>query len=705
MAAFKRMLYGGDYNPNQWPEEVWQEDMQMFRDAHINSATINVFSWAKIQPAENTYDFSCLDRMVEMLTRENYDIVMATSTAALPAWMVKDYPEVMFTDYEGRHHVFGGRHNFCPNSSVYRKFAARLTRKLATRYADNKNITCWHIANEYGVPCYCDNCQKAFRVWLRDRYKTIEALNKAWNMEFWGHSVYSWDEIVLPSALGDGIGEEKTAFAGMSIDYRRFMSDSILECYKMERDIIREIIPDALITTNLMGTFKGLDYFKWAKEMDIVAWDNYPSYNTPWSMTAMTHDLMRGLKDAPFMLMEQTPSQQNWQPYNSLKRPGQMRAQSYQTVAHGADTIQFFQLRRSVGGCEKFHGAVIAHAGTENTRVFREVAQLGGELEKLGTEILGTQKHSEVGIIFDWDNYWALEYTSGPSTDLRYVDQIHSYYRYFYERNISVDMIPVDADFSRYKVIAAPVLYMLKDGMKEALEEYVRSGGILITTYMSGIVGESDNVYLGGYPGPLREMAGIWVEEIDALAPEQYNHAVFTDGTACRCNLLCDLIHAEGAEVLAGYQDDFYAGMPAVTRNAYGKGTVYYVGSQLEAEGLAKVLTMAAEQADVKSVVPNEASNAISEVGGSDSREVQNGITDMTSESAEQGSSGSKAAGLEITCREDAKHRLYFVMNLSDGDKALPGSLAGLPDLLSGETAVEGSVLKKWDVMILKEEL
>ena len=232
-------------------------------------------------------------------------------------------------------------------------------------------------------------------------------------MEFWGHTIYDWDEIVLPNALSEGIGEDKTAFAGISIDYRRFNSDSLLENFKMERDAIRKYDPDTPITNNLMGTYKGLDYFKWAKEMDIVSWDNYPAYDTPWSMTAMRHDLMRGLKGQPFMLMEQTPSQQNWQPYNSLKRPGQMRAQSYQTIAHGSDTIQFFQLRRSVGACEKFHGAVIAHVGHENTRVFREVAQLGKELKELDC-ILGSDNPSKVGIIFDWDNYWALEYTSGP---------------------------------------------------------------------------------------------------------------------------------------------------------------------------------------------------------------------------------------------------------------------------------------------------
>ena len=535
---FKRILYGGDYNPNQWTKDIWQEDMRIFKDAHINTATINVFSWAKIQPSEHEYNFDELDEIVDMLSKENYDIVFATSTAALPGWMVRKYPEVMFTDYEGRQHKFGGRHNACPNSFVFKHYARELAYKLAERYADNPHVTCWHVSNEYGNECFCENCQKAFRVWLKDKYKTIDALNRAWNMEFWGHTVYDWDDVVPPNALSDGIGSEKTAFAGISIDYRRFYSDSQLACFKMERDAIKSVKPDAFVTTNLMGTFKGLDYFKWAKEMDVVSWDNYPSYDTPWSSIAMTHDLMRGLKDEPFMLMEQTPSQQNWQKYNSLKRPGQMRAQSYQTLAHGADTIQFFQLRRSVGGCEKFHGAVIAHVGNENTRVFREVAQLGAELESFGDRTLGSRNEAEVGLIFDWDNYWALEYTSGPSEDLKYVDQIHQYYQYFYKKNIGVDMIPVDADFSKYKIVVAPVLYMVKDGMKEALENFVKNGGILITTFMSGIVGQSDNVYLGGYPGPLREMAGVWVEEIDALAPEQKNKAKFADGSTAACGLL-----------------------------------------------------------------------------------------------------------------------------------------------------------------------
>lgn len=663
--TFKRILYGGDYNPEQWPREVWKEDMGFFRDASINSATINVFSWAKIQPAEDRYDFSELDEIVDMLSREGYDIVLATSTGAMPAWMVKRYPETARTDYEGRHHKFGQRHNACPNSPVYQKYAGALAGELAKRYGDDPHIVCWHINNEYGGECYCENCEKAFRVWLRKKYKTLEALEQAWNLRFWGHTIYDWDEIVLPNALSEGIGTDKTAFAGISIDYRRFNSDSLLEDFKLERDAIRRYDKDTPITTNLMGTYKGLDYFKWAKEMDLVSWDNYPGYDTPWSYTAMCHDLMRGLKGKPFMLMEQTPSQQNWQPYNSLKRPGQMRAQSYQTIAHGGDTIQFFQLRRSVGGCEKFHGAVISHAGTRETRVFREVSQLGKELKALGDRTLGAENQAQVGILFDWDDYWALEYTSGPSADLAYVEHIHQFYQYFYDRNIAVDMIPWDGKFSKYQVIAAPVLYMVKDGMKEALEEFVRKGGILVTTYMSGIVGGSDNVYLGGYPGPLREMAGIWVEEIDALAPQQKNQVLFSDGSRAGCGFLCDIIHLEGAESLADYGEDFYKGTPAVTRNSYGKGNVYYLGTKLEETGLGKILDMVVKDGKISAVIQ-------------------------------------EATGLEIACRKGEKGSFYFLINFRETPQKIPAFFAGTKDLLTDKVIEEGESMEKFEVRLIQ---
>ncbi|MEY8744935.1 beta-galactosidase [Bacillales bacterium AN1005] len=583
-----KMFYGGDYNPEQWDHETHLEDLRMFKLAGIDMATINVFSWALIQPDEVTYNFEGLDQLINSLYESGVYVCLATSTAAHPAWMAKKYPDVLRVDADGRKRKFGGRHNSCPNSPTYRKYSEKIADKLAERYKDHPAVLVWHISNEYGGDCYCDNCEKAFRVYLKERYQTLDQVNKAWNTNFWGHTFYDWDEIVLPSNLSEHWGNNNSTFQGISLDYSRFNSDSMLDCYRLEYDAIKKHIPDSVVTTNLMGFFKQLDYFKWAKYMDIVSWDSYPGLATPFSFTAMAHDLMRGLKDGqPFMLMEQTPSQQNWQPYNSLKRPGVMRLWSYQSVAHGADTIMFFQLRRSIGACEKYHGAVIEHVGHEHTRVFREVAELGKELQLLGDKTLDATVESKVAIVFDWDNWWAIEKSSGLTVALSYVDQIHKYYAAFFRRNIQVDIVSVDTDLSKYDIVLAPVLYMVKPGFADKLEKFVEAGGTFLTTFFSGIVNESDLVTTGGYPGELRKLLGIWVEEIDALLPEQKNSIVLKKAYGdlqgdYQCGMLCDLLHSEGAEVIAEYGEDFYQGMPVVTRNKFGKGEAWYVASDPE---------------------------------------------------------------------------------------------------------------------------
>lgn len=658
MTLFNNFIYGGDYSPNQWDAETVARDTTYFQEAGINSATLNVFSWAKIQPSEHLYDFSYLDEAIENLAAKGITTVLATSTAATPAWLYRDYPEVGRVDYDGRQHVFGRRHNACPNSLVYQKFASRLVEKLAENYGHHPAVQCWHINNEYGGECFCDKCAQAFRVWLKDKYGTIEAVNQAWNLEFWAHTVYDWSEIVLPNALSEGIGLEATAFAGISLDYRRFFSDSLLANFKMERDIIKAVKPQAIVTTNLMGTYKYLDYFKWAKEMDIVSWDSYPSFDTPPSLTAMTHDLMRSLKKAPFMLMEQTPSQQNWQPYNSLKKPGQLQAQSVQAIAHGANTIQYFQLKQSVGGCEKFHGAVIGHVGHNDTRVYREVQAIGHLLGDLPQDLLVANTPAKVGIFFDWDNYWALEYTSGPTQDLAYVEQIHHYYKYFYQKNISVDFLTFDDDLSAYNVIVAPVLYLTTPELVANIETFVKKGGVLITTFMSGIVDQSDNVHLGGYPGPFREMAGIWVEEFDALAPDARNSAKFEDGSEFETRLLCDAIHLEGAEALATYGTDFYQDTPVITKNSYGQGQVIYFGSMVEDAGIEKVLER---------------------------------YCDNISETE-----------LEITIRESADTRFTFILSQKNKAMPLPETYFGQVNLITKETLAEGRILKPFETIILK---
>ena len=592
----QNIFYGGDYNPDQWPEEIWQEDMRLFKKAGINIVTVPVFSWAKLQLNAETYDFSWLDKVMDLLAKNEIYACLATSTAAQPAWMSKKHPEILPVDFEGRKLKHGARANFCPTSPTYRKFSSLLAKKLAERYKDHPALLVWHINNEYRTYCYCEHCEQEFRLWLQKKYSTLEELNRCWCTDFWGHTIYEWDEINAPSALNEmwiDNGRECSCFQNISLDYNRFMSDSILACYVGEYEEIKKITPEILITTNFMGAFKPLDYFKWAKHMDIISWDNYPKLDAPMYKSALRHDLMRGLKEGqPFMLMEQTPSQQNWQAFNSLKKPGVLRLQSFQGVAHGADAIMYFQLRRSNGACEKFHGALISHEGSENTRVFKECSVIGEELSRLG-EIMDSRVKAKVGILFDWENWWAIELSSGPSVHLNYMEQIEKYYKPFYDMNISVDFLSPEHDFSSYEIIIAPVLYMLKESTAEKIEQFVESGGTFVTTFFSGIVDEHDLVVLGGYPGKLRKLMGVWVEEIDALLPGHTNKLIMSPDNlflspTYSCGLLCDIIHLEGAISLAEYGQDFYKGTPAITRNEYGKtlenkgGKAYYIGTDPE---------------------------------------------------------------------------------------------------------------------------
>ena len=575
-----KMVYGGDYNPEQWSKEIWEEDMRIFALAGIDIVTLNVFSWASLQPDEETYCFDQLDDIMNMVRSHGLHVCLATSTAAHPAWMAKKYPDVLRTEFNGMKRKFGGRHNSCPNSPTYQKYSVALAKELATRYQEYDNIVAWHISNEYGGECYCENCEKAFHSWLKNKYQTIAELNRVWNTSFWGHTFYDWDEVVLPNLLSEHFASERTMFQGISLDYRRFNSDSMLENYKNEYQVIKEITPEIQITTNLMGFYKPLDYQKWAKYMDFISWDNYPANEDSVARLALNHDLMRGLKGGmPFVLMEQTPSVTNWLAYNALKRPNVMRLWSYQAVAHGADAVMFFQMRRSIGACEKYHGAVIDHVGHENTRVFREIKALGDELQQIGDKTLGARANAKVAIVFDWDNWWAIEYSAGPSCELKYHDEILNYYTALHDLNISVDLIGVEDDLSQYEVVIAPILYMTKGNYDEKIRTFVAGGGTFVSTFFSGYVEEHDLVITGGYPGKLRDIFGIWVEELDALPNGSENFFTFK-GQKYPAKLICDILHLEGAQMLSSYGTDFYQDMPCLTRNEFGEGSAYYVATR-----------------------------------------------------------------------------------------------------------------------------
>lgn len=572
------LWHGGDYNPEQWPRATWDEDIQLMQQCHFEVATVGVFSWVSLQPEEERFTFEWLDTILEKLTAAGRKVCLATPTAAQPAWMSQRYPTILRADASGQRRHHGWRGNYCPTSPDYRRFATQIARKLAERYHGHPALVAWHISNEYGGACYCETCAAAFRAWLKQRYASLDELNQKWWTPFWSHTYTDWFQIEPPYANGE------QSIHAQVIDYRRFQSEMMLECYKSERDAVRAFSPDIPITTNMMGTYPELDYRVWAKEVDMVSWDCYPGpFDSPADI-AFLHDLNRGLRDGqPFMLMEQTPSSQNWQEYNALKRPGVLRLWSYLAVAHGADTVMYFQWRRGRGSFEKMHGAVVEHSGSSETRVFREVQQLGTELARLKDRTLGGVTPAEVAVLFDWNNWWAIDSSSGPLRDKRYVPTVRLHYAAFWQQNVPVDIVFSDSDFSRYRILVAPMLYMLKPGVAERAAAFVKNGGTFVTTYFSGIADECDLAFENGYPGPLREVLGVWNEEIDALYPEQKNSIVFADGSGTyTCGRLCALTHCEGASTLATYGDDFYAGTPVLTRHKFGAGQAYYLGSEPE---------------------------------------------------------------------------------------------------------------------------
>ncbi|MEO3768898.1 beta-galactosidase [Micromonospora sp. B9E7] len=669
-----KVPFGGDYNPEQWPEDVWKQDHRLFDSARIDLVTLGVFDWALTQPAEEVYDFSLLDRIVERVAAEGRGICLATGTGAHPAWLAKAYPEVTRTDFEGRKHRFGQRHNSCPSSPVFRRLSVELARRVARRYADTPAVVAWHVGNEYGGACYCELCAAGFRSWLRNRYGTLDDLNAAWYTTFWSHTFTDWDQIEPPSALTEHWrGPDHTAFQGITLDYLRFSSDAMLTNFHDEKAAIRESSPTLPVTTNFMGMYRPIDYHRWAAHLDFASWDNYPPDDESAARMALTHDLMRGLKDGqPFWLMEQSPGVTACRDVNPLKRPGLMRLWSWQAVAHGADAVLFFQLRASRGASEKYHGAVIGHAGRSDTRVFREVAELGAELDRLGPASLGARTPARVALLFDWDSWWALEISDGPSRLVRYQQVVLAYHRALWDAGVDLDVVAVTADLSGYAVVVAPALHMLKGDLAQRLEDVAARGGSVLTTYLSGRVDENDQAFLMDVPGPLGQLMGVRVDEWDARGPGVVNPVRLgagADQIDVEARLLFELVIPQGAQVVGTYRSDFYAGTPAVTRNSFGAGDGWYVAADLDQAGVSWVVRRVLARHDVLGPYPD--------------------VPDLES---------------AVRVAPDGS-RLLFLLNHRADPVEVTARSSGV-DLLTGDRAVTGSTLRlpAYGVVVLKED-
>ena len=608
----KKILHGGDYNPEQWLShpEILEQDIAYFKKAHINEVSMGIFSWAMLEPEEGEYHFEWMEEIIEKLYQNDISVILATPSGARPKWLADKYPEVLRVDESRHRNLYGLRHNHCYTSPIYREKTRRMNMELAKRFGNHPAVIAWHISNEYGGECHCELCQNEFRNWLKEKYQTIDNLNRAWATTFWSHIYNDFSQIESPSSRGE------SALHGLNLDWKRFVTDRTVDFAKHEIQAIRDAGSFKPTTVNLMYDYQGLNYHKFADVVDIISWDNYPQWHKKQEyLTAMDdgmqHDIMRSIQRKPFLLMESCPAATNWQPISKLKKPGMLKAASLQAIAHGSDSVLYFQLRQSQGSSEKFHGAVIDHYGGDDTRVFKEVTNLGSDLECLA-EITGTETKAKVAVVFDWENRWALEDAQGPRNEgLFYKETVEKSYYAFRKQGLDVDVIDMEQDFSEYQILAAPMLYMFKGDFSERVRQFVADGGQFILTYWSGIVDETDLCYLGGTPHGLLDVLGLRSTEIDALYEDEYNLGIPVVNNEMgleqtwKCSKLCDLVKVSTADVMAVYGQDFYEGMPTFTKNSYGKGNAYYICADFEQGFYDEVYRKIAEKANIKGPLEN----------------------------------------------------------------------------------------------------
>lgn len=658
--------HGGDYNPEQWLDhpEIIAQDFEYFKKAHINTITVGIFSWAQLEPSEGNYRFDWLDDIFDRAEKQGINVILATPSGARPRWMADKYPEVLRVDENGQRNLFGERHNHCYTSPIYREKIQAIDRKLAERYGQRSNLVLWHVSNEFGGACYCGLCQNAFRYWLKGKYQTLENLNKAYWATFWSHTYTNWDQVVAPSPRGD------QNLLGLNLDWHRFVSDQTIDFYEAEAEVLREITPDIKITTNFMGgnpddehVFFDLDYQKFAERVDIVSWDSYPSWRTDNKSsgqlamnTAAMNDVMRSLKHDNYMIMESTPSQVNWHPFNRPKAPGIHRMGALQEVSHGANAINYFQLHQSRGSSEMFHGAVIGHDLRDDTRIFKEVTQVGDNLEHLQPALNAKAYPAKVAIVYDYDNMWALsDVRNYASQTIKYWQTIQEHYQYFWEHDVPVEFISTSDELIDYKLVIDPMHFMMTEAFANKLKEYVAEGGTVVGTYITGQVDERYLAYIGGWPQALHDIYGVEPIETDTLYPSQ-RVAIETGQASTQAHDYATVLEVDQATAIAKYTSEWYADTAAITKNRYDNGQAYYVGARFDSEFMASFYDALVTELDLQ--VPT----AIHK-------------TDVA---------------IHINVHADEQASYYFVTNFSDVEQTFTVTTP-MQDLLTGTTVGVGT--------------
>lgn len=669
--GYPELLHGGDYNPEQWMEQketIWKQDMQYAREAGINTLSIGIFSWSYLEPEDGVYDFSWMDEVMDNLAANGIKAVLATPSGARPPWLAKKYPSVLRATPERLTNLYGDRHNACYSSPDYERKVTEINTRLAERYKDHPALLMWHVSNEYSNDCHCPRCQERFRKWLKERYGTIEKLNYSWWNAFWSHRYNSFDEIESPSPIGE------TSSNGLIQAWKRFSTDNLIRFFRTEIEPLRRLTPNIPVTTNLMYLFSGLDYFKLGRELDIASWDTYPTWKgderdvETSAEGAFNHDIIRGVGgQKPYLLMESSPSSVNWQPINRLRKPGTLMYQSLQAIAHGSESVQYFQFRAGRGSSEQFHGAVIERTGTNTTRAFREVSEVGAVLKQLKA-VAGSETRNKIAVLYDIDVRWALKEASLlHKHKQKYVETVRNFHATLRELGYGVDIVDETGDLSNYDVLIAPMAYEIRDGYGEKVQEFVKNGGTYISTYVSGYVNEELLTYMDADPCPLNEVTGMHVDECDALDAITFAHFMW-NGKKYRVKEMAELATPTTAQTLAVYADRFYATQPCFTVNEYGKGKSYYIAVRTDVDFIRDALAWILQEKGMQPIL----------------RDLPYGVTATERYQA------------------DGK-RFVFVLNANHAPKSitLPHSMK---DAITGKMVYEQLEMGELSVAVLKDE-
>lgn len=663
--------FGVDYYPEHWPEERWQVDAQLMAEAGFNVVRLAEFAWSKMEPVEGQYEFDWLDRALSTLSAHNIQAILGTPTASPPPWLMTKYPNAYRVREDGRRLTYGNRREYCPNSPVYQELSRRIVTQMAEHYTGHPAVIGWQIDNEFGDRCYCPACAMTFQAWLRKRYASLEELNEQWGTVFWSHIYNDWSEIPVPKTTGGSPNP------GLALDFYRFSSDSYVAYQKMQVEILRQRCPQHFITHNFMGfSYDRINYYDLAKDLDFVAWDNYP--RTQWrlvtdvdpSLPALGHDTMRGLKQQNFWIMEQQAGPGGWELVSVMPRPGELRLWAYQSIAHGADGVVFFRWRTARSGTEEYWHGLLDHDATPGRR-YLEIKKMGTEINKIGDTILGASLKPEVAILLSYDSRFGFQIQPN-NPGFTFPGHLQQVYKAFHRKNVPVDVISPLADLSGYRLVVAPAIYVLSDAVTENLKAFVRAGGVLTVTARSGVKDEANAVVNQRLPGKLADLCGLEVEDYDSLPDEAHNEVTFETNIVevqapIPIEAWCDILKPTTASIVARYTQDYYAGKPAVCLNRYGNGKTIYVGV-LNSPGLFEALV--GWLLDLASVTP-------------------------VMETPE---------GVEVTERRKGEQRYLFVLNHTDKEQEiqLTGKYQNLIDgkLLSG---AEVKIPPK-DVLVLSDE-